>query len=332
MNGATLDNPDGNTLYLDGATIAGGLFADEGFTSTGQIRAPGASIGAQLVLTGATLDNPDGNVLDLEGGEVGGLVLAELSRSRGTLDLTACQIGDLILDDGDNVPAPPPLSSATGWRVRDVHGAMRSDRGGAAAWLRTAALFTAQPWEELARVYDRNGQPVDARRLRFEAAYRSMWTNRHHKSATVARLGYGLTVGFGYYPLVAAVWLVLFLGGAWGLTAANSDQFVPTVTTARATIPGAPGTAPTPPLGCPSLTQPLTAATDAHCRTAGYPDLDPLPYALATVTPAGALTAPAWTPTPGATGLNATLTAFKLAGWLMTAFLLAGLTGLLRKG
>lgn len=69
----------------------------------------------------------------------------------------------------DRRPAPPRSRgrfTLAGYLVHDIHGLLRTDRKAAKDWLDNSTVFTSQPWEELARVYDRNGQPADARCLR----------------------------------------------------------------------------------------------------------------------------------------------------------------------
>ncbi|MDN5794221.1 MAG: hypothetical protein L0H79_00545 [Intrasporangium sp.] len=327
LSGARLANPDGVALALDVAEIRGDLFARAGFTAIGQLDLSGATIAGQLDLSGATLSNlgklSNGKVaLLLEQAKVQALLVDGITQCEGGVDLTACQLGDLVVNHEAN--GLPRLTGAAGWSVRDIHGHLRHDRSAAIAWLDTSDRFTTSPWEELARVYDRNGQPADARRVRFAAAHRT--TRRAPWHSKLFRWLYASSVGYGYYPLLAAVWLLAAILTATALTAATPGAFLPTAATARIAAPPA-GVA------CPSLTEPMTAADDPACRASGYPALHPLTYALATVSPASAVTPPAWAPlAPGAAWLETTLTALKLLGWLMTVLLLAGLTGLLRKG
>lgn len=320
---ATLSNPDGVALALDRAEIKGDMFAGAGFTATGSLSGAGMTVGGQLNLNGATLSNPDGVALSLTGADIkDSLWLRGISTCQGNLNLTACAIGVLVV--GKGLKELPPLASAAGWRVRDISGHLRHDRAAAIKWLDTSSTFTAGPWE-IARLYDRNGQPADARRVRFAAAHR---TARHApRRSKPIRWFYALTVGYGYYPLLAAAWLAVAVLAATVLTAANPDAFLPTGTNARVsnvTIQG---------VACPPATELLTAAADPSCLAPGYPELNSFTYALATVSPASAIAQPTWAPlAPGAAWLEVTLTLLKLFGWLMTVLLLAGLTGLLRKG
>ncbi|KAA9393015.1 hypothetical protein FCK90_14395 [Kocuria coralli] len=344
LTNATLSNPHGQALHLDGATIRGDLFARGHFTATGGIRAPGATITGQLDLTNATLSNPHGHALNLERATVDSLHLGGIHSWEGGLNLDFCEVTvidfekktklDKYTEPGFIYPSPV---SAIGWRVQDIHGDLAEDWKVARDWLDTAPNFASQPWEELARVYDRKGDPSSAKHLRWNAAHRV--TKNSPPLSGAWRWLYAATVGYGYYPLLAVGWIIALVIGASLLTFMNPGGFVPTAPTARATITvesetSAPeatsiGLESSPPNECPALDKPVTAASPEQCKVGGYPELEPISYAIATVTPAAALSAPAWT--PQLTWLNWTLTGMKLFGWVMTIFLLAGLTGILRK-
>jgi hypothetical protein len=106
--------------------------------------------------------------------------------------------------------------------------AIRHDRKAAADWLRrhnAAKEFVAQPWHELANVYERNGQPADARWMRWNAAQ-----GVTHTSPLWSKIRniYGAAVGHGYYPLRAAGWLIGLIVASWIIVAANQAVFTPT--------------------------------------------------------------------------------------------------------
>jgi hypothetical protein len=75
MKGAKLTNIGGHTLSGDGMTVNGGIFLNDGFTSSGEIRFPGANIDGQFAMNGATLANPLGRTLNADGATVRGDVL-----------------------------------------------------------------------------------------------------------------------------------------------------------------------------------------------------------------------------------------------------------------
>ncbi|MFC9440745.1 hypothetical protein, partial [Nocardia sp. NPDC057030] len=325
LSGAVLANPDGVALHLDRVTVSGGVFADDGFTATGEVRALGATIGGQLVLNGASFANPDGTALDLESSVIATLSLIPADVD-GTIDLTRATITDLRTPPET---LPPGRLIATGWQVTDVHGLIRTDRRAATRWLKstpTGRGFTAQPWHALAAVYDRNGQPSDARRLRFTAANQ---TTAHAPWPTKPpRWMYLAVAGHGYYPLLATVWLAgaLLLGVV--ITDQNTEHFIPTdraaankTATAYATETNTP-----PP-------QPITAA-DSCTRYPDYPCFNAVNYALASVIPtATGVTKADWTVSSTAPiALALSIPALRILAWIFTAVLLAGVTGLLRKG
>ncbi|MFD7012553.1 hypothetical protein [Rhodococcus jostii] len=180
-------------------------------------------------------------------------------------------------------------------------------------------------------MYDRNGHPAEARRIRFTAA------NKVTKSAPLAtrlqRRTYLVVAGHGYYPLLAALWLVLALAGGFVLVEKSREHFVPTDPAAAAapiatTDTGSNDAAPTE----PKPSSPITGADD--CAThPQYPCLDSFSYALTGVVPAATgITRPDWTISVGAPlWVKAGIPVLRILAWIFTAILLAGVTGLLHK-
>jgi len=84
----------------------------------------------------------------------------------------------------------------------------------------------AQPWHELANVHERNGQPADARWMRWQAAEGVTRTSRPWPK--VIRRIYGALTCHGYYPLIAALWLVGAIFVSWLIIANTQAAFTPT--------------------------------------------------------------------------------------------------------
>jgi len=328
LQDATLTNDNGDALSLDGARVGGGAFL-RGLTATGEVRARGAQITGQLGLQDATLTNDNGDALSLEALTVRALFLEGL-RVEGRLNLTRAEIGDLVVDDSPVAGLPSPLF-ASGWQVQDMHGRLRRDRRSAATWLSTQPVFVAQPWHALADVYERNGQPADARRLRFDAARRT--TKTAPPWSKPARWAYGLLVGYGYYPLTAAIWLVAALIIASAVIATHTKTFVANNPLAAATAiaDSSKGTTTPAARASPGGLTTVTGATACASLANRYPCLRPLLFSLDVVLPptVSAGQAAAWRPT--ANWIAYLLTGLKASGWMLTALLLAGVTGLLRK-
>jgi hypothetical protein len=183
---------------------------------------------------------------------------------------------------------------------------------------------SVQPWHALAAVYDRNGQPADARRLRLAAAVRV--TRNAPWPTKLVRTIYLGVVGNGYYPLLAGLWLLVAVIAGIGLVANNRAEFVPTnigvhdkATSAQARQTKSP------------VPTPITAATPCN-QHPDYPCLNPLTYTVSTMVPTLGTTAPDWAlRSDAASWLTIALISTKLVAWVLGVLLLAGVTGLLQK-
>jgi hypothetical protein len=169
LEDATLTNEGGEALNLAWAEIKNGAFL-RGLRATGEVGALGATIGGPLILTDVTLSNEDGDALLLQVARLGEVLLYPAS-IKCELSLAGAQIDVLITPEKMDGLTANELD-ASGWRLGNVRGAIRHNRRAAAAWLTANrgdknSEFLAQPWHELANVYDRNGQPADARWLRM---------------------------------------------------------------------------------------------------------------------------------------------------------------------
>ena len=325
LRGATLTNPDGVALSLEHATLGGDVFADQGFSAEGRVRANSATFSGQLVLRGATLINPDGVALSLDSATITTLILIP-TRVLGTVSLVRTTITDLKVET-DSLSDASLI--ATGWVINDLHGTLRSDRDAAARWLRTyppSRSFTAQPWHALAAVYDRNGQPADARRLRYLAA--NEITKHAPSSSKPLRWMYRVIAGHGYYPLIAAAWLLFALVLGIALVSFNRSDFVPTNPAAARAAASAydainPGS---------ELPHAITANEDC-ANYPDYPCFNPVNFVLTNVIPAAnSNLRPDWTTSSQASVLVTWgLPVLRISSWIFTAILLAGVTGLLRK-
>ncbi|MBF6074879.1 hypothetical protein IU498_09590 [Nocardia beijingensis] len=329
LRSAQISNPKNYAVCLDSARITGSLLAT-GLRAVGEVRLPGAQIDDQLDLRRITISEANGVALRLESTRIKVLILSAVKDVDGKLDLTRAQIDDLRTDpDG-----PPPANLiATGWQIRDIHGRIRADRKMAASWLdsttnvadSTAQDFTAQPWHELADVYDRNGDPAGARYLRFHAAKRT--TRKARTLDKIIPTIYGWFVGYGYQPWRTAVWLVVVFVAGTLLISGNRQYFVPIdIAAARTTAAlHAQESQSQSPIS-------ITAATPCNLLP-DYPCLKPATFALSNVVPvAAAIPRPDWTIRSDAPEYISLLLAFfRILSWILVALLLAGITGLLRK-
>ncbi|MCV7354196.1 hypothetical protein [Mycolicibacterium fluoranthenivorans] len=158
LNGAKLINEGGTALSLDGAEIHAGLFASDGFTAVGEVRALSASIGnwlsfrdAHVVhdgangvaldrstitgildLRGATFTNPGGDALSIENLRiVGNVLMSDAFRTEGRVRAGGIKIeGSLSVEQaslnnaGGDALSLPGAEISNGFFARQltVHG------------------------------------------------------------------------------------------------------------------------------------------------------------------------------------------------------------------
>lgn len=320
---SALSSKTDDALSLNAATVSD-LVVLEAVSAVGSVQLVGLTCNSGLILAGISVASPDAVALSLEDVNLGSLKMIMVDLQDHGLDLNGAQIKHLKLADGEGMTLPP-LVDAQGISIGGWSGALAADRKLARAWLDTLSThdnnvkraFQGQPWRELARLYKDSGRPEDARWLQFWAARRL--TSSSSIRSKVGRAPYALLVGYGFYPLLVVPWLLLAWLCVFGLVYGHQDAFTPTAasaSTVRAEINGR---------------MELVRVTGATAEPPGYPRLRASIIALETAVPAvSAGQNAAWRVT-GNSWLPLLLAAFRAFGWLLTALLLAGLTGILRK-
>ena len=342
LEDVTLTNESGPALSLEEATVAGGLRLlatsdDRVAKCAGGIRAPRATIKGQFKVKDAILSNKGKSALDLAGATVGADLLLQPARVDGDLDLTMASLGRLTVSDGDSGGQRDPADTAvfgsnlkaTGWHLGDINGWLRTDRQAAQDWLDHGANgspFAAQPWQELARVYEQDGQLADAKRIRYEAARRM--SSRGPLPSRCLGFLYNLFAGHGYYPLIAAAWLAAALLLSFALISIFQGSFIPTTPTSAVQSGRHPAV----------TADQITGATSCEDLSSTYPCFEPTLYAAESILPAAIDTgvAASWQPATTHTHsvsflLPLALNVLKIFAWIMAALLLAGVTGLLHQ-
>ncbi len=213
---ARLCDPDGYALSADGTQIDGNMFGEAGFEADGEVRLPGAKISGTLDLTGAVLRNPNGVALNAERFRVGGTLFWKPSIVVGDVDLGFADVAVWVdakealafpaMLEGlhyDAIhPGPPelPVSVRLEWLARDPGG------------------YSPLPYTQLASVLRSGGHDRDARHVLIasQKARRSQeGRSRFTRTArTVLSAALRWTVGYGYRPWLALVWLVALIGAA----------------------------------------------------------------------------------------------------------------------
>jgi hypothetical protein len=324
MAESTLTGPDYAALNIGRSQVAGSLLL-RAATVSGGIHAEGARIARHFDFAGATLSNPDGDALNLEGATVNALLLDNVAIAHGGLFLSYATIRTLSLGNEMPLAGLPRLTDAQGWAIGTVHGFLSTDRKSARDWLDSIdqpsfdgsrPVFASQPWHELAEIYDQIGQPEDARWLRYNAARRT--TRVAPWPSKIARWPYAAFVGYGYYPLFVVAWLAALWLTVFVLCSTNASAFTPSQPSAAMASVNEDG-------------RERVRVTGATPGPADYPPFDPALFAVDTAIPAVPTgQSSAWRVT-GNTWLPGVLAAVKALAWVLTALLLAGVTGLLRK-
>jgi hypothetical protein len=261
LSGAVLGAP-GVGLDATSLRVRRDVIAEDGFECRGAIRLDGSTIGGVLSLDGATLGGSGAAVtrrsLAAAGGAAGGLderawagsvacslrhvsarelTLRPRQRPGGVVDLRHARLGTLR----DEPSTWPPGMRLEGLTYEEL---IPDDCRTRLAWLRLEPGFRPQPYVQLARRHRDAGRDDDARTV--------LLAGERRRRGTLGRLGrlwgrlQDVTVGYGYRPVRAAVWLlVLFAVGTAVFTVAppravdpaTAPPLVPPVYTADLIVP-----------------------------------------------------------------------------------------------
>ncbi|MEU2760893.1 oxidoreductase [Streptomyces sp. NPDC007027] len=222
MQGAQLEQPvplgrpgpRGVALALDNV-VASTLNFSGGFTADGTVRLRGARVSDNLTFEGAFLNGPP----DGDGPALAGLLMQVTDfdfmlarRPSGTVDLRGAQVSYLH-DNEHSWPDVVELDGFVYGSIKTVEAGERREavgRGesvaGRVAWIRRSPGYSPQPYEQLASWYRTAGHDDDARRV--------LLTKQRHRRRTLSPAArvwghlLDVTVGYGYRPWLAGVWLL----------------------------------------------------------------------------------------------------------------------------
>jgi hypothetical protein len=203
LDGAQLQNEGHRALNASRLTVDGTMFCSAGFHAIGQVRLPHTVISDQLVLRDATICHvPDDYAIQGEDLRAQALLLPTGDRITASINLMGAQIEVLDADPG-HWPARVYLDG-----LSYAHLVPETPARDLLVWLkRDPRGFRARPYEQLASYYRSTGHDEDARRVLL-ASQRA----RYSSTATpLVTKTWGLlqevTVGYGYRPWLAAIWL-----------------------------------------------------------------------------------------------------------------------------
>ena len=238
LMGAQVERPGGVALRFSRAEITADMFCDD-MVVIGATRLMGTRIGGTVYLARVRLVNPAGNALSTRSMEAGQVSLLPAEPIEGTVDLSHARIGVLV-DDPAGWPATLRLSGLSYQALEPQLPAHERLR-----WLsRDPRGYEPQPYEQLAAHYSAIGQPAQARRV--------LYTRERLQRDAKAPLGRAwsllqdLTVGYGYQPWRAALWLIVLLAAGSILFAAapppplphgSTPHFIPVIYTLDLLLP-----------------------------------------------------------------------------------------------
>jgi hypothetical protein len=206
LRGAQLGDGTDTALAAAGLTVDGDMECNQGFTAHGEVSLRGAQVSGMLTFRNAIVTAPT-MALHLTRLQAGELCLRTAQPIGGALGLAQARVG--TLDDDPAVwPAEIWLDGFTYDTIR--HRAGRVAVTERIDWVSRGRLgYQPQPYEQLAAYYRRAGHDDDVRRVLL-AKQRHRRTTMATPSQIASRL-LDATVGYGYRPWRAALWLALLL-------------------------------------------------------------------------------------------------------------------------
>ena len=188
-------------LRLSRTEVGADVFCTE-MTAEGRVKLTGARVERHLSLHEVRLVNPHGAALDMRAVRAGELTVR--GTVEGAVELHHARIG-VLRDDPDRWPSTLYLDGLTYEALEP-----RLPAGRRLEWLsRDPDGCPPQPYEQLADLYARIGQPVEARRVLYAREL-----HQRDAKTTIGRIWSTLqdiTVGYGYRPWRAMLWLALLL-------------------------------------------------------------------------------------------------------------------------
>jgi hypothetical protein len=196
LDGAHLLNEGSWALAADRLTVGGDLQCRDGFVAVGEIGLASAQIGGRLFL--------GGGAEPAHVGPGGPAPARGPGRITGTVDLRDATLGGLSDDPGQW----PERIRFNGLRYHELDPRLPADRR--LEWIaRDPAGYQPQRYEQLAACYRRLGEDENARRVLLAKQRARRRTLR--PAGKVWGYIQDATVGYGYRPWLASLWLLALL-------------------------------------------------------------------------------------------------------------------------
>ncbi|MFB6504528.1 MULTISPECIES: oxidoreductase [unclassified Streptomyces] len=213
LQAARLENAGGVALAA-GGVVTSTVDCSQGFTAQGEVRLRRARIEGLLTFEGACL-NGGGIALDCIAMQVADFDFRTAAPLSGSVDLRFAQAA-WFQDSERSWPGKVLLDGFGYGSIRFGDASSAADDGGTLArddvarrlaWIRRNPGYSPQPYEELAGWYRQIGHDDDARRV--------LLIKQRHRRRTLSlpARAWGhlldVTVGYGYRPWLAGVWLLI---------------------------------------------------------------------------------------------------------------------------
>lgn len=213
-SGAIVENPThdqddqgqtGDAFSAEGIDVNGQVFFRGGFSANGSVLLGGATIGGHLFCKDASF-----TTLNLASASVSRRFVWKDITYSGTPDLDFRNLSVVALED-DLASWPQngkyALDGFTYGHVINGCGPARNR----ITWIARQTPFAPQPYRQLAKTLEDEGDEQGSRRVRFEMAKKRAQKEKGVLRNVANAITYA-TVGYGYYPFVALLWLLALFG------------------------------------------------------------------------------------------------------------------------
>lgn len=352
-DGSELDGAGGRAFHAQALKLGDSLFLTD-VTAHGTVALTGAQVGGQLTCAGAKLDGAGGKAFHGQGLQVtSGFFFRRIAGIIGDVSLASARVG-VLADDFTSWHLTSGRLDLAGFRYDRFAGASL-DVSKRLHWLARGARFggtlSPQPYTQLAQTYAAAGHKREARRVLFErellmgqqerlADYKradgryffpleNLWADAKYVGRWAVDRLFSWGAGYGYQPQRAVVWLLVLWATAAGLAqwAWRDGDFAPN----SAVILVSPGWAEK--LG---EENPAEAWSSPGAAGQDWDTFQCIAWALDLVVPILDIgQTDAWQPSRdrGTAGhlLWWARWYFESLGWLVSALLVAAITGIMQK-
>jgi hypothetical protein len=202
LEGTVLRNPGRLALDAQNMVVEDAAELSHGFTTEGTVRLRGCRVNGTLSFSKAILRSPGRGALHASHSQIDELIFAPAEPVVGWVSLTYSRIG-VILDSPATWPAVLRLNGLVYDSLRGGPPAARLD------WVSRGEEFNPQVYEQLAAWFRGSGHDELARRTQLAKLRARRSTLRWGGRLWSHLLDW--TVGYGYRPWMAAMWLGLLL-------------------------------------------------------------------------------------------------------------------------